>query len=401
MVQIYENPKGLAAAQVANQHNPEFAALNSITASYADGPITAAMAQMELDDKFGGLKGAIRQKQLERKWRKGDKAAEKQDNLNRIYYGQLGGKRSDFINLPEHEKLKAIYDRGLEFNRLNNGESYTYGNNPVPNMSQVGQVIGKDGTNTRTNITDLPTMNASGRLALENLRDINKMYPYLSSTNEGRDYLARLEQAYNANPDNLAALQPFLDEARSGKIPLVAPIGQKVADTYKKPQTYDESIMENLPWYGYVGYPLARLMADLQSNTDDYATQSENAARKMGFVPPRREEVGNGLFSFIERWKQNRARTKAANDYVENNRDNYVKNILQQGYDPMQTSVDDQVMQQNKLEVAQYIQNTYNEPIKSQDVQVAKDKDGNIILQAMGHIFYLGRDGFIREKPDE
>ena len=169
MVQIYQNQKAIDASQIANQHNPEFAALNSIAAGYADAPLTALNAQIEMNDKFGGLKGALRMKQLERKWRKGDKAAEKQDNLNRIYYGQLGGKRSDFINLPEHEKLKAIYDRGLEFDRLNNGESYTYGNNPVPNMSQDGQAIDKNDTNTRTNITDLPTKNASDRLDIENL----------------------------------------------------------------------------------------------------------------------------------------------------------------------------------------------------------------------------------------
>lgn len=397
MVQIYENPNGRTAFGIATQHNPEFAALNSVTAGWADGPITQRLGQMEIDDKFGGLKGALRMKQLERKWRKGDKAAEKQDNLNRIYYGQLGGKRADFINLPEHEKLKAIYDRGLEFNRLNGEDSGTSGSYSVPNMSQVGQVIGKNGTNARTNITDLPTMNASGRLSLENLRDINKMYPYLSSTNEGRDYLARLEQAYNANPDNLAALQPFLDEARSGRIPLVAPIGQKVADTYKKPQTFDESVMENLPWYGYAGYPLARLMATLQGNTDDYATLSENAARKMGFVPPRREEVGNGLFSFIKRWKQNRARTDAANKYVAENRDKYTSDILQQGYDPIQTNTNDQVMQQHKVDIAQYIQNTYNEPVKSQDIQVSRDADGSLILTAMGHNFKVNRNGDLVE----
>lgn len=165
MVQIYENPKGLAAAQVANQHNPEFAALNSITASYADGPITAAMAQMELDDKFGGLKGALRQKQLDRKWAKGDK---QWDWLNQLKFlqSQKGYNPSNMTNL----------DRAfVQFARGNQRKPYTlpdFESNftqdaqiSIPNMQNVSaasnpmqlklKMLGKDYTDALENISRL------------------------------------------------------------------------------------------------------------------------------------------------------------------------------------------------------------------------------------------------------
>lgn len=165
MVQIYENPKGLAAAQVANQHNPEFAALNSITASYADGPITAAMAQMELDDKFGGLKGALRQKQLDRKWAKGDKQI---DWLNHLKFLQAQ-KGYDPSNMTNLDRAFVQFARGNETdpNSLPDfASNFTQnGTNSVPNMQNVSAVsnplqlktkmLGKDYTSALENISNL------------------------------------------------------------------------------------------------------------------------------------------------------------------------------------------------------------------------------------------------------
>ena len=139
MVQIYENPKGLAAAQVANQHNPEFAALNSITSSYADGPITAAMAQMEMDDKFGGLKGALKQKQLDRKWARGDK---QWDWLNHLKFLQ-SQKGYDPATLSNLDTAFSSFARGNKTNPLQI-PSYlgTIGQGDIPNFAQMQQTGG-------------------------------------------------------------------------------------------------------------------------------------------------------------------------------------------------------------------------------------------------------------------
>lgn len=153
MVQIYQNPEAIYASQVANQHNPEFAALNSIAAGWADGPITAATAQMELDDKFGGLKGALKQKQLDRKWAKGDRDI---DWLNRLKFIQAsrGYDPSNMIDLPTAFKSFA---RGSE-----------NGTNPLPNIEEMLQ----------NDASGVPNVLQANVNAVPNFAQFNKNDPY-------------------------------------------------------------------------------------------------------------------------------------------------------------------------------------------------------------------------------
>lgn len=139
MVQIYENPNGHTAFGIATQHNPEFAALNSITAGWADGPITEALGNMELQDKFGGLKGALKMKQLERKWGKGDK---KEDWLNKLKFLQAS-KGYNPSNLNDIDTAFKSFALGNKEEPIQiPGYLGTLGQNStgsVPNFAQMSQ----------------------------------------------------------------------------------------------------------------------------------------------------------------------------------------------------------------------------------------------------------------------
>lgn len=195
MVQIYENPNGHTAFGIATQHNPEFAALNSITAGWADGPITEALGNMELQDKFGGLKSALKQKIADRKYAKGQK-------------------QEDILNMLKLEAARRGYNP-QNFNNVDTalsglGRMYEQGVNPLPNfeesVGQGGQYSVPNMTASQSNVPNLANMGVNDEAFLTAATGID--------LTGDRQNITKLHKSYVENPNDTtrAALEAAISQ---------------------------------------------------------------------------------------------------------------------------------------------------------------------------------------------
>lgn len=132
MVQIYQNPIAVNAANVANQHNPEFAAYNSIMAGFHDAAISDALNKIESQDKYNDLIGGLKRVQLQRNWAKGDQKDQWLRNMRTMLAPQ------GFNNVKNEQD---VYDV-LKYINDNNGRSSLsasqnhFSDEMMPNSSQ-------------------------------------------------------------------------------------------------------------------------------------------------------------------------------------------------------------------------------------------------------------------------
>ena len=292
MVQIYQNPTGLHASQVAIEHNPEFATLNSIAAGYADAPITAALAQMEMNDKFGGLKGALMQKQIDRRWKQQDE----QDNYLRNLQGMIAMSGRDPSQVTDVSKAFTT------LSRINSPS-----NNPLPNFDQV---IGSGVTNVVPNVTQLqqnasipvPNMTQSLRnkaLGIDytkDLQDLAKAYrEFETNPNIDRSKFDNMAEAFRRKQinDNLRQLPKPTAISAEGKPDTTNdfaatlrglfnfdnPISGEKATDYNA--MYNQTL-ENNPW--------ANITGDVSGMTDGIV-----ASRKYNMQQKLMRDVNNRL----------------------------------------------------------------------------------------------------------
>lgn len=159
MVQIYQNPKAINADNIANQHNPEFAAFNSAMSGFHDAAIGDALNKLALNDKQNDLIGGLKRAQLQRAWGKADQNDNFLRNLN-LHLAQ-NGYEGDAKSIQD-----ALYRIGrmneenqpvgpYEFGVTTNGQGAS-----VPSFStQTGaalpnfaQFMGKNGINSMDNL---------------------------------------------------------------------------------------------------------------------------------------------------------------------------------------------------------------------------------------------------------
>lgn len=292
MVQIYQNPVGLHASQVATEHNPEFAALNSIAAGYHDAPISAALAQMEMSDKFNGLKGALIQKQVDRRWKQQDE----QDNYLRNLQGMIAMSGRDPSQATDVSKAFTTLSR---INSPNN--------NPLPNFDQV---VGSGITNAVPNVaqmqqnvsTPVPNMTQSlhtkalGIDYTKDLQELAKAYrEYETNPNIDRSKFDTMAEAFRQKQinDSLRKLPtPTAISAEGGRdttndfaatlrglFNFDNPISGEKATDYNA--MYNQTL-ENNPW--------AKITGDVSGMTDGIV-----ASRKYNMQQKLMNDVDNRL----------------------------------------------------------------------------------------------------------
>lgn len=403
----------VASNQVAQQNNPEYAALNQIVQSRVipfEGFSDFVHKAIEPEKARQHAKDMLGQQYKYNKKLADDTAKRGQDNYRRnledIYQLQLGGKE-DVTKMDLNRLRQAIYDRNYDVTTnygadgqfplpgANNISTpvtrFANGEYSVPNMQQSGGVYGPQ---ARISLKDVPTLNDSGRIGLEHLLQINKLYPYLSQTNEGRNFLMRLEHAINTNRDNMKALLPFLDEINSGNIPLVAPTREADLTPYKKLRTHEEDLDKYISESPLNLFGLGGIGGYLSTGTDEGVNDAIRTAMKYGYTPTRREEFDDGgMFAGFKRWIRNREEYNKANEYMENFKPTY-KFMKERNIDPILPAQTDQYTQQIKTNIAKML--GLSSP---QFVQVGRNNFGDLIFVADNQMFTIQDGVLYRMEP--
>lgn len=403
----------VASNQVAQQNNPEYAALNQIVQSRVipfEGFSDFVHKAIEPEKQRQHARDMLSQQYKYNKKLADDDAKRGQDtyrrNLEDIYQLQLGGKE-DVTKMDLNRLRQAIYDRNYDVttNYGANGQFPLPGSNnistpitrsangeySVPNMQQSSGIYGPQ---ARISQLDIPTLNNSGRIGLEHLRQINKLYPYLSQTDEGRNFLMRLEHAINSNRDNMKALLPFLDEINSGNIPLVAPTREADLTPYKKMRTHEEDLDKYISNSPLNLFGLGRIGGYISTGTDEGVNDAIRTAMKYGYTPTRREEFDDdGMFSGFKRWIRNREEYNKANEYMENFKPTY-KFMKERNIDPILPAQTDQYTQQIKTNIAKML--GLSSP---QFVQVGRNNFGDLVFVADNQMFTVQDGVLYRMEP--
>lgn len=206
MVQIYQNPQATTAANIANQHNPDFAAFNAVMGNFHNAPITEALAQTEIDNDYADKVGGLKRAQLQRKWAKGDQDLQYLRGL-REEIARRGGdvskinsindalitlpKYNDIQNLGAYVQPDTLPQQGMLSGRQIGTKSLKglaqiaqNGSNFVPNMSSTQQDI----VNALTGINDSDLIK---QINAENQR-------YRDTPSADRTKLDALMEQYNA-----------------------------------------------------------------------------------------------------------------------------------------------------------------------------------------------------------
>lgn len=383
---------------IAQQNNPEFAALNTIIQSRVM-PFQGfgEFVQNTLESR----RNRQHQKQLQEQAFKNQQKLDA-DNYRRSleHEADLQGINADFSKMSNSDLRKGLFAQMVKQTPQTSA--------PLPQFSNMnsGNVIEKQGfwsklnpfgnNQARTAGTDVPTMNASGRIAEQDLPNINKLYPHLSRTEQGRDFLRRVEQTYNANPYNLGALTPLLQELQSGTLELVPQNRTIDRSPYKglkdsTDQAWD-AVQGNSPWLqNLIMSPGHAIGIGLANLTDSGANSAEIEAARYGYVPTRREE-NTGIFKPFKDWMTNRERVDAANEYIENFKDTY-KFMKERGIEPLQTSPNDQVTESYKEQLARKL-----DLPSTQFIQTGVDGFGQLTLVADGRLFIVDEAGNIFEQ---
>lgn len=396
--------------QIAQQNNPEFAALNTIVQSRVMpyegfGKFVQETLEPERNRKHQTqlLDQQFRhQKQLQDELFKHQQKLDA-DNYRRSleHAADLQGINADFSTMTDSDLRRGIFAQMVKQNSQNPA--------PLPQFGNMngGQVIEKQASGNnfnpqgnslaRTNITDTPPMNASGRISNEaDLLNINKIYPHLSRTPEGRDFLRRVEQTHNANPYNLGALTPLLQELQAGSLELVPQNRTIDRSPYKGLKTSTDlawdTVQGDNSWVrNVIMAPGNAIGIGLANLTDVGANATESEAAKHGYIPPRRQE-NTGLLKPVKDWIDNYSRVNAANEYMEKFKETY-KLMKERGIKPLQTSPHDQVTESYKEQLALRL-----ELPSTQFIKTGIDGFGRLTLVVDGRLFIVDKNGNIIEQ---
>ena len=309
---------------IAQQNNPEFAALNTIVQSRVmPFQNLGEFVQSTLEPE----RNRQHQKQLlDQQFKNEQKLAADKYRHSLEHEADLQGINADYSKMSDSDIRRGLFAQMVKQTPQNSA--------PLPQFSNMdgGNVIEKQGfwsklnpfgnNQARTSGTDVPTMNASGRIAEKDLININKLYPHLSRTEQGRDFLRRVENTYNQNPYDLGALTPLLKEFQSGSLELV-PQNRTIDRTpYKGLQNSTDqawnTVQGDSPWLqNLIMSPGHAIGIGLANLTDSGAKSAEIEAARYGYMPPRREE-NTGIFKPFKDWIDNHDRVEAANEYLDN-----------------------------------------------------------------------------------
>ena len=313
-----------------------------------------------------------------------DYDAKRQDELHsrqlKEQYAGSGG-LDDPTQMDDIELQRRLYT-------LNRPQTNTQ-TTPALDFSKVSDGSSPESTLPKQpSILDLPTYNKSGSVTVDNLLKIGQLYPYLYETPKGRDFMDRVVQTYNNNPDNRLALVPLLKEIQSGKIPLMAPIKEADRTPYPELQTPSEETNAkiNMSWKN-LG-PIGRIGSYFAEGSPEAANVAKNAAMKYGYAPER--EIArnyNGLLGAAKKWLHNKEIVEKANNYIEQFKPIY-KYLQQKNMKRVNISPNDQVNQQARIIIANML--GLSSPF---DVQVFRGNYGPLTFVADGQMFEVGENG--------
>lgn len=308
--------------------------------------------------------------------------------LEEQYYG-LGGYKnvSDMSNEELQQRNYTLGQRQQQSNPTTSS---------APNFSKASENSSDPSSSTihsQPSTLDLPPLNVSGRITVDDLLQISQRYPYLSQTKEGRDFLNRLEQTINNNPEDRSALEPFLKELQSGKIPLVAPITKADQTPYKPLQPIDEQIASNITNSMPFGWAVPNwAMRSLINGTDFGVNALKNQVNDLGFYFPRQQEKNyDGLFGGVSRAYDNYTQANTYKDLIEEYEPIY-DYIKQNDMKRIQISPNDQINNYAKKAIAQRV--GLPDPFY---VQAYTDHYGNITFIANGQMFEVDNKGNVSE----
>lgn len=301
----------------------------------------------------------------------------------------LGGYR-DLSNMSNDQILQSNYTLGQRQQQSNPTTT------SAPDFSKVSENSSDPSSSTnykQSSSLDLPPHNLSGRITVDDLLQISQRYPYLSQTKEGRAFLNRLEQAINNNPEDRSALEPFLKELQSGKIPLVAPITKADQTPYPELKPIDEQIVSSVK----NSMPLGEIVPDfvispIINGMDFTANAAKNQARDLGFYLPRQQEQNyNGFFGGIRKAWDNFTQINEIKDLIDEYRPIY-NYIQQMDMKPVQISPNDQINNFAKKVIAQRV--GLPDPLY---VQAYRDHYGKLTFVANGQMFEVDNKGNVSE----
>lgn len=390
----------VASNQIAQQNNPEYAALNQIVQSRVmpyEGFGKFVQETLEPEKKRQHDKDLLGQQYKYNKKLNDDAAKRDADKYRRkledMYLLQYGGLRD--VKTMDNDALRIAINARQQQQLVKNPYtasptstvSYENGQYTIPTMPQSGGIYD---TNARMSNLDNAPLNKSGRLVVRDLYNANKIYPYLSQTNKGREFLARLETAIETNPDDPRALLPFLKELQTGNIPLTPEIRDYDNTPYKELKTHEELVEKAVENDVFGSIPTSAFGRFVASGTRLGAEDAEREAMKYGYVPKRQKEVeGDGIFDNIKRWFSNRKRYSAANEYMENFEPTY-DFMMEKDIRPIQTPPTDQYTSAIKATIAKSL------GLPSRNlVQAGIDPEGNLIFVANGQLFTVDDNGFV------
>lgn len=234
-----------------------------------------------------------------------------------------------------------------------------------------------------------PPTSVGGSITVDDLPNLAEKYPYLSSTPEGRAFLAEVKAALINNRENIQALQPLVDRFNSGEFSLRPSIPEYTA-SFNVPKNSDK-----VRWKNSIGnWDL--IIPDFIEDRIRYMIGNPNLtaaeAREYGISTPRQEtqEYADNFIGYAQKGIDNYIRNQLA-DYNYKKAEQAFKALGRMGAKQIDVSPNDNVLNEARRNISAKL-GIYD----PEAVLTFVDGNGSFVFTVNGHLFRMN-NGLVYE----